>query len=185
MRRFSSRLTVPLVLAGLVALLAGCGHAAPEHHTQAPAGLSVASTPPGCRPVSGQGSSGTADGARLVLGVVTVPPAYVPGVVHIPSGIAGSGPWHYWSKWGLGIRAGSPTVVVSVPTAWTQRVAITWGNNAPTGSTIRLPTCPQPPGAWNFYAGGFYLRTSAECVPLLIHVGGRSVTMRFGINRHC
>jgi hypothetical protein len=61
-------------------------------------------------------------GYRVVLGVVSVPPAYRPQVVP-----TGSQPWPYSSKAGLVIHAGRGLVSVSVPRAWRKQAAITWG----------------------------------------------------------
>ena len=118
-------------------------------------------------------------GYRVVLGAVAVPPAYLPQVVATPGQS-----WPFWRKDGLVIRAGSPAVVVSVPNGWRKRAAITWGNSGPV-SVLRLASCPPPLGAWNAYVGGFLLRASSACVPLIIRVGQRSTTVRFGLGRRC
>jgi len=127
-------------------------------------------------------SSGGHDGYRVVLGVVSVPPAYVPQVV--PTHNKYFRPWRFWSKAGLFVRAGTPAVVVSVPKAWQTRAAITWGN-AGTVSALRLASCPVQPGVWNGYPGGFVLRASSACVPLVFRVGQQSTTVRFGVGRRC
>src|SRR5438105_1326689 len=49
-------------------------------------------------------------GYRLVLGAVSVPPAYLAQVVP-----TGQRPWAYWRKAGLVVRAGGPPVTISVP----------------------------------------------------------------------
>jgi hypothetical protein len=125
--------------------------------------------------------SGTAGGYRVVLGVISVPPAYRPQVVE-----TGSKPWTHWSKAGLVIRGGSPPVSVSVPKAWRNRVAVTWGNNTGIVSALRIAPCPRSASApWNAYSGGFYLRSRSACVPLIFHVGQRRATVRFGLGRAC
>jgi len=128
----------------------------------------------------GVNSPQLANGSRLVLGVVAVPPAYIRQVV-----ATRSQPWRFWSKWGLFIRAGSPAVVISVPKAWRTRAAITWGSGVATVSALRVASCPRTLGAWNGYPGGFFLRASSACVPLVVGVGQRSATVRFGIGRRC
>jgi hypothetical protein len=121
------------------------------------------------------------NGARVVLGVVAVPPPYISQTVK-----ERVGPWRYWSKWGLFIRTGSPPVLVTVPQGWQHRAAINWGNDRGIAtSTVRLPSCPWPRGMWDAYAGGFYLRSSAACVPLVFQVLRRTTTVRFGMGRHC
>jgi hypothetical protein len=118
---------------------------------------------------------------RVVLDVVAVPPAFVPQTT--ASGIAS---WPYWSKSGLVVRANSPIVHVSVPPAWRRRAAIGWGG--PHGvSSLRIASCPSGNalGDWNPYAGGFYLRSRAACVPLTFRVGERSATVRFGVGKRC
>lgn len=117
---------------------------------------------------------------RVVLGVVDVPPAYIPQTVR------GEGRWPYWSKAGLVVRAGSPPVVVRVPSAWWDRVAITWGDGGP-AVALRIASCPPSSSlkGWNPYAGGFLLKTRAACVPLMVRVGDRTAIVRFGIGKRC
>jgi len=117
---------------------------------------------------------------RVVLGVVAVPPAYIPQTVE-----TGSEPWRYWSKSGLVIKANSPPVDVSVPPRWRARASIGWGNRD--GSHLRFAPCPPSSalGDWNPYTGGFYLRSRSACVPLTFRVGDRSATVRFGVGKRC
>src|SRR5690349_10866588 len=171
----------PLGLLAVVLLVAGCaGHGA------AAAGLPPRPSPSagqlrvGCGQVIPPANSGTVGGARVVLGVLSVPPAHLPPAV--PSGLRS---WRYFRKWGLGVRAASPAVVVSLPRAWQHLAAISWGNNVGIASSIRLLSCPRQAGAWNRYAGGFYLRSPSACVPLVFQVGRQSVTRNFGIGRNC
>ena len=124
--------------------------------------------------------SGHAGGYRVVLGVVSVPPARLIQVV--PSQ---SRPWTYWRKAGLVVRAGSPPVTVSVAAAWRSRAAFTWGNSAGIVSALRIASCPGAASVWNAYAGGFYLRSRSACVPLRFSVAGRSRVVRFGLGRAC
>ena len=124
--------------------------------------------------------SGRAGGYRVVLDVVSVPPARLIQVV--PSQ---SRPWAYWRKAGLVVRAGAPPVTVSVPAAWRSRAAITWGNSTGIVSALRIASCPGAAGVWNAYAGGFYLRSRSACVPLRFSVAGRTRVVRFGLGRAC
>jgi hypothetical protein len=124
--------------------------------------------------------SGRAGGYRVVLGVVSVPPARLIQVVR-----SQSRPWTHWRKAGLVVRAGAPPVTVSVPPAWRSRAAITWGNSTGIVSAVRIASCPGPAGTWNAYAGGFYLRSRSACVPLRFSVAGRSSIVRFGLGRAC
>jgi hypothetical protein len=117
---------------------------------------------------------------RVVLGVVAVPPAYIPQTVD-----SQSPRWPFWSKSGLVIRGNSPPVVVNVPARWRNRVAITWGNT-PAVSTLRIASCGSGIlSGWNPYAGGFLLRARTACVPLTFRVGSRSATVRFGVGKRC
>jgi hypothetical protein len=119
---------------------------------------------------------------RVVLGVVAVPPAYIPQTQP-----TGEGRWRFWSKAGLVVRAESPTVLVSVPRRWRNRVAIGWGDAGPT-SALRIASCLPSNGSlgeWNPYTGGFHLRSRAACVPLTFHVGGRRAIVRFGVGKRC
>ena len=150
----------------------------------APAGALGARTAPvptvPCDEVILHVKSGRAGGYRVVLGVVSVPPARLIQVVPIRSR-----PWTHWRKAGLVVRAGAPPVTVSVPAAWRSRAAITWGNSTGIVSALRIASCPGPAGVWNAYAGGFYLRSRVACVPLRFSVAGRSSVVRFGLGRPC
>jgi hypothetical protein len=118
---------------------------------------------------------------RVVLGVVAMPPAYIPQTV--PSG---SSRWPYWSKAGMVVRADSAPVTVAVSGGWRRRAAIGWGN-VDAAAGLRFATCPDSSslGGWNPYSGGFLLRARAACVPLTFRVGGRSATVRFGVGKRC
>ena len=134
----------------------------------------------GCDQIIGTARTGHDAGHRVVLGVVSAPPASLPGVVHVPE----SAPFPYWRKAGMVIRAGRKPVTVTVPKAWRRRVRIGWGNPASPATVVRFVACASP-RTWNGYAGGFFLRTRSACVPLVFAVGGRRVTLRFGLGRHC
>jgi len=116
-------------------------------------------------------------GERVLFGRVAVPPGYMAQVVSV------SGDWHYWRKAGLLVRAGTKRVSVTVPEPWRNRVAITWGDSG-TVAALRIELCNRPPYKWNAYAGGFYFRKAA-CVPLVVRVGARSTTIRFGVGVRC
>jgi hypothetical protein len=133
-----------------------------------------------CDQVIGRARSPIEDGYRHVLGVISVPPAYIPQVVRVH----GEG-WPYWEKSGMVVRANRSPVTVSVPVAWRRRAAITWGNGLPAVSSLRFSPCPSPPRVWNAYAGGFFLSSRGACVPLRFQVGQRSQVVRFGIDRRC
>jgi hypothetical protein len=165
------RIAVPLVAGALA--LAGAVLAAPS-----PPQLTVP-----CDEIAGPSPSGDADGYRVVLDVISVPPAYLGQVVRV----RGEGRWRYWSKVGLVVNSRAGPVVVSVPVAWRRRVAITWGNRSGYFHTLRIAACPSvlAPDGWHGYAGGFLLRARSACVPLVFRTGGRSATVRFGIGRHC
>ncbi len=139
-------------------------------------------TPPTvpCDEVIDYAKSGHEGGYRLVLGVISVPPAYLRQVVPTHSQ-----PWAYWRKAGLVVHAGSAPVSVSVPKPWRNRVAITWGNSTGVVSGLRIAGCASPPNVWRAYSGGFYLRSRSACVPLIFRVGQRSTTIRFGVGRSC
>jgi hypothetical protein len=128
-------------------------------------------------------------GYRLVLGVVSVPPAHLPDVYPTHRR-----PWPYFRKAGLVVRADRGPVVVSVAKAWRTRVAISWGGAG--GSVLRIAHCSTKyelrdtdangaPKMGNAYAGGFRLRSRSACVPLIFRVGKQSETVRFGLGRRC
>ena len=118
---------------------------------------------------------------RLVLGAVSVPPAYLAQVVP-----TGEKPWAYWRKAGLVVRAGGSAVSISVPPAWRGRAGIAWGNGSNgVFESLRIAPCPGRAGRGFGYAGGFYLRSESACLPLVFRVGARTETVRFGIGRRC
>jgi len=117
------------------------------------------------------------DGERVLFDSVAVPPRYRAQVWSV------SGDWPYWRKAGLLVRAGTKRVSVTVPEAWRNRLAITWGDSG-TVAALRIEPCNRPPNKWNVYTGGFYLRAPA-CVPLIVRVGARSTTVRFGLGTRC
>jgi hypothetical protein len=141
------------------------------------------STPPtvACDRIIDRVGSGRVGGKRIVLGVVSVPRAYIPQTV-----ATGERPWRFWSKAGLVIRGGGRTPVsVAVPEAWRNRVAISWGNTRIV-SSLRIARCPPwESKKWNAYAGGFLLKARSACLPLIFRVGQHSATVRFGVGRMC
>jgi hypothetical protein len=132
------------------------------------------------------GNEPTFPGGKIVLGVISLGPAFLQPSVPVHQGW-----WRYWQKHGLWIWAGHQAVTITVPKAWRNRVAITWGVNVGIVSTLRLPGtlltpgCPAGPGTWDGYAGGFYLRSRSACVPLAFAVGRRSAVVRVGVGRRC
>jgi hypothetical protein len=129
-------------------------------------------------------------GYRLVLGVVSVPPAHLRIVYPTRRR-----PWAYWRKAGLVVRADRGPVLVSVPKAWRSRVGISWGS-AGIVSALRIAHCSTKyevrdkdakgaPKMGNAYSGGFHLRRRSACVPLIFRVGHRTETVRFGVGQRC
>jgi len=131
-----------------------------------------------CEKIIGGEGAASARARRVVLDAVSIP-AYLPQTVETQDRA-----WPYWSKTGLVIRAGAPQVTISVPIAWRKRAAITWGNTGAVGA-LRVASCPQYGSNWNAYAGGFLLNSRSACMPLVIRVGQRTATARFGVGRRC
>jgi hypothetical protein len=130
-------------------------------------------------------------GYRLVLGVVSVPPAYMSQV-----STTARTPWSYWRKAAFIIRAGGPAISVSIAKSSRKRMAVSWGWSAGAVSSLRFARCSTRyelrdtdergrPKMGNAYSGGFFLRARSACVPLMIRVGHRTATIRFGIGRRC
>ena len=117
---------------------------------------------------------------RIVLGVISIRPDEA-----FPTARVRQGSWNYWQKYPLWIRAGRQPVRITVPNARQTGTAITWGVNVGIASELVLPGCPSGGGTWNGYAGGFYLRSRAACVPLMFSVGRRSTLVRVGVGRRC
>jgi hypothetical protein len=120
------------------------------------------------------------EGTRRVLGVIAAPPAYISQVIRHPGE-----QWPYGEKAGLGVRAGSGPITITVPTPWRSRVAIAWGDFTQSASSVQIAACPPPANVWNIYAGGFSLRHRSECFPLIFSVGHQSGTVWFGLGRRC
>jgi hypothetical protein len=116
---------------------------------------------------------------RSVLNAIAVPPAYLQQVV-----ATRQQSWRYWRKAGLVVRA-RRAVTIPVPPHWRTRVAIVWGNSGGPFASLRIAACAGSPHSGNAYAGGFYLRSSSACLPLIFTVAGRSTTVRFGIGTRC
>jgi hypothetical protein len=126
------------------------------------------------------GSSRPENRYRQVLGVVSVPPAFMRQVVPTRQM-----PWPYWRKQGLVVSAGGRAVTVTVPKIWRRRAAITWGNGIRPVSSLRIEGCHPSAGIGYAYAGGFLLRSPSACVPLIFSVGSRTATVRFGVGQRC
>jgi len=119
---------------------------------------------------------------RLVLGAVSVPPAFL---VRSYGGPLDAAPWRYFAKHGMVVKSGA-AVTITVPSAWRTRVGISWGNNVHrVFHTIRIAACRPIPKRGYAYAGGFFLRRPSACVPLVLAVGDRRQTVWFGIGRRC
>jgi hypothetical protein len=135
-----------------------------------------------CERIVLRANSGAADGFRILLERVSMP-----GSAHLARDAAAvpGRPWRYYRNAGIAIRAGTSSVTVSVPEGWRDRVALSWGGSRPS-SSVRFASCPRSAaGIWNSFSGGFHLRGRADCVPLLVTVGGISTTARVGVGRAC
>ena len=135
-----------------------------------------------CEQIARHLRSGTEDGYRIVLGNVGVPDEQQTSQ---GASRTHTRPWPYFRRVGLVVRGGTSPVAITVPEGWRDRVAISWGNTRAV-SSLRIASCGAAVSKpWNAYAGGFHLRSRADCVPLEIRVGGRSTTIRFGVGRAC
>jgi hypothetical protein len=119
------------------------------------------------------------NGSKIVLDSVAV----IPHIAQPPVAVTAA-PWTHWLKSPLIMRSGKQQIEVSVPKAWRNRAAVTWGNSGIV-SALRVAPCPSLTDGWHVYAGGFYLRSRSACVPLVIRMGMRTTTVRFGIGRSC
>jgi hypothetical protein len=135
-----------------------------------------------CNEIGLYSKTGDDAGYRTVLGAVSAPPRYIPGSVHVPSPDG----FPYWSKAGIWVHASDTVVVtVSLPKAWRNRARIVWGAPGTAATAVRFEPCRSLGAAWDGYAGGFLLRRTSACVPLVFAAGTRRATLRFGIGRHC
>jgi hypothetical protein len=141
----------------------------------------VAAAPPAvlCSDAIGHPAAPAAAGRKVVLRFVALPP-YLPQTVRDDNGAR----FHYWSKTGLVVRSGV-NVTIAVPPPWRDRAAIGWGNGATPVRSLRVAACTWMDFSWNAYAGGFFLRDRAACVPLVVHARGRTTTFRVGVGRRC
>lgn len=135
----------------------------------------------GCGDIVGTTGSGRVGGYRVVLGVVSAPRRFLPGITRVPE----FAPFPFWRKAGMVIRSSTETVTVSVPKALRSRLRISWGNPARMATAVRFTPCPSARPTWNGYAGGFFLRGGPACVPLIFTVGGKQASLRFGVDRQC
>lgn len=128
------------------------------------------------------GSNRPEEHYRLILGYVSVPPAYL----SIGSSGRTTAPWRRFYKAGLVIRASGQSVVVVVPAAWRERAAIAWGYGGKgVFDKLRFAGCSALSTQGFAYSGGFYVRSSRLCLPLIFRVGQRTATVRFGLGRRC
>jgi hypothetical protein len=135
-----------------------------------------------CEQIALRVRSGTEGGLRVLLGKISVPNEHQTS--QAASRTHGK-PWPYFRKAWLIVRGGTSPVTVTVPEGWRHRVAISWGNT-PAVSSLQVASCGASGSKpWNAYAGGFYLRSRADCVPLDVRVGGRSTSIRIGVGRAC
>ena len=165
-------LALPMVLAAAVTVTA-CSGPGPAGNQRPRAATLASPHTVGCDQIIQQAGP---PGGRLVLGVLAAPPARLEHAAP-----TATRPWAYFAKYGIAIRADSPAVLITVPEAWRHRAAIAWGNNIGAVSSLRLLGCPRQMGAWNGYAGGFYLRSASGCVPLVFNIGRRTATLSFAI----
>ena len=163
------RILALLVFPALAALGAQSAESAPP---------SIAS----CEQIALHLRSGSEDGYRIVLGTVGVPDEQQ---TSRDASRSRARLWPYFRRVGLVVRGGTSPVTITVPAGWRDRVAVSWGNT-PAVSSLQIASCGAAVSKpWNAYAGGFHLRSRADCVPLEIRVGGRSTTVRFGVGRAC
>jgi hypothetical protein len=164
-----------LPLAALALAGAGCG-GGDDPVQRRPAPERVV----GCGDVILKPRSATADGYRVLLGgAVSVPPAHLS-----QTAATGDPEWPFWEKAGLVVRAGRGPLDVSVPAAWRDRAAITWGNGGGPVSSLRIAACPDR--GWNAYAGGLFIKRRSGCVPLVLRAGDRTATVTIGLEeRDC
>ena len=165
-----------LVSVSALAVGAVCSAPAPArstaHGTSVPTAI--------CSAVIDRQASGRKSAYRVILGSVSVPPAFQRQVLPDHS----SAPWRYFQKTGFVIRSGSAPVIVTVPKAWRTRVAIDWGGTGPV-SQIRFDGCSRAGTLWNVWAGGFRLRAPSACIPLQFQTGRSKTTVSFGVGQHC
>jgi hypothetical protein len=115
-----------------------------------------------------------------VVGLDTTSPSQV-------SRAGGTDPHRLFAKRGLLVHAGREADL-SVPTRWTTRVSIAWGDHASEWThDLHIPACPPPPsgsGKWLAFPGGFSLDRIA-CVPLEVRTGSRTTTVYISVGTRC
>lgn len=176
------RFTFAALVLGVVTAAAGFSAAAPSTGT-----TTRTRTVPCSESIDGTrfpyvGSNDQKQRYRVVLGIVSVPPAYHAQIIRDN----GTKAFPYFFKAGLVIRASGQPVVVTVPQAWRSRAAIAWGYGGHGVFTaLRFAGCSALPTQGFAYSGGFYLRSAPECLPLTFRVARQSATVRFGLGRRC
>jgi hypothetical protein len=93
-------------------------------------------------------------------------------------------PHRLFVKTGLLVHAGHESTL-TVPAAWSPRLAIAWGNHAAEWTTsLHIPACPSSAGAWLAFPGGFSLDRAA-CVPLEVHTASGTATVEVSAGVRC
>lgn len=169
-----------LAILALGSALAACSEGSPASSKSASERPTVSSDAVTCDKIILTSAHPFHEGTRRVLGVIAAPPAYISQVIRHPGE-----QWPYGEKAGLGVRAGSGPITITVPTAWRSRVAIAWGNITTDAGSVQIAACPPSANVWDIYAGGFSLRHRSECFPLTFSVDQKTSTVWFGLGRRC
>ncbi len=101
------------------------------------------------------------------------------------------GPFRWWGKQGIEVKAGREPVDLTVPRFWRDRVTITWGDSGGRqgASVVRILGCEpspseEPPNPWWAYPGGFFAREPL-CLPLVVRVGNRRAFVPVAVGKPC
>lgn len=167
---------LPVLFAAALLVAAGCSTVpapAPAPSTPGPA-VSPSSDTVDCGHVVG-GEEAPSDGARVVLGVVSLPSRV------LEPQDAGDPGWLF-AKQGLLVRAGI-AVELTVDPSVAGQATIGWGSPGPQGTTIRVPAC-QGAHPWLAFAGGYTVREPL-CLSLIVRANGREERASVSVGIHC
>jgi hypothetical protein len=92
----------------------------------------------------------------------------------------------YYAKSPLYVRSDRSFELI-VPSAWTGRVGIAWGNSGgnPITSHLQVAGCPPMQGsAWLVYPGGFYVAKPA-CIPIRIETSLGTTMVHVAVGSPC
>lgn len=122
---------------------------------------------------------------KVVLGVVALPASPKAPALQTERTGSTARPDRLFAKTGLVVRAGAHFQVI-VPAKLSRRLALGWGNSAPSAHRVVVKGCKAKGNhkRWLDYAGGFFVQHPA-CVSVVVKAGKRERRIRVGLGTPC